>query len=166
MGPSTRIAMADLRDALGEFGDVRTYLQSGNVVLTSRRAPERVRQDCERLIETHFGFHVDVVVRTKDELADVVRRDPLADVVSDPKRYQVSFLEREPDAEVLDQLAQLAVEPERYEVVGRELYAWHPDGIRRSRFWTKLATGGLGIVATARNWNTVTNLLALASKPA
>lgn len=157
--------MPDLRELLGEagFGDVRTYVQSGNVVLSSRAAPAKVGAEAERLIAERFGFDVDVIVRTAEELAEVVARNPLADVAVDPKRYQVSFLEAEPDADVLERIAAVKAEPERLVAIGRELYAWHPDGIGRSKLWTKLAGTGLGVRATARNWTTVTTLLEMAS---
>lgn len=157
--------MPDLRELLGEagFGDVRTYVQSGNVVLSSRAAPAKVGAEAERLIAERFGFDVDVIVRTAEELAEVVARNPLADVAVDPKRYQVSFLEAEPDADVLERIAAVKAEPERLVAIGRELYAWHPDGIGRSKLWTKLASTGLGVRATARNWTTVTTLLEMAS---
>jgi uncharacterized protein (DUF1697 family) len=92
-----------------------------------------------------------------------VRRDPLAEVAVNPKRYQVSFLEAEPDPAVLRKIDALRVEPERLVAIGRELYTWHPDGIARSKLWAKLAGTGLGVRATARNWRTVTTLLEMAS---
>lgn len=156
--------MPDLREVLTEAGfkDVRTYVQSGNVVLGSRAAPAKVGAQAERVISERFGFDVDVIVRTADELADVVARNPLADVAVDPKRYQVSFLEDEPDPAVLERIRALKAEPERLVAIGRELYAWHPDGIGRSKLWNKLAGSGLGVRATARNWTTVTTLLEMA----
>jgi uncharacterized protein (DUF1697 family) len=119
---------------------------------------------CEKLIAERFGFDVDVIVRTADELAEVVRLNPLADVADDPKRYQVSFCDREPDAAAVDKVAAAAAPGERLVVIGRELYAWHPDGVGRSKMWTKLAGSGLGVRATARNWTTVTTLLEMAGE--
>ena len=86
--------MARLREALEEagFSDVRTHLQSGNVVLSSKTKPEQTARKCERLIDDEFGLEIDVVVRTPAELARVVERNPLGKVAKDPKRYQVSFL--------------------------------------------------------------------------
>jgi uncharacterized protein (DUF1697 family) len=158
--------MPELREALTEagFGEVRTYLQSGNVVLTSDASPDEVARDCERQIADRFGLQIDVVVRTRDELAEVVRLDPLAEVAANPKRYQVSFLAAEPDLEVVHKLAALAGPSEQLVAFGRELYAWHPEGIARSKLWAGLAGRGLGVTATARNWTTVTNLLALADE--
>lgn len=54
--------------------------------------------------------------------------------------------------------------PEQFVVIGREIYAWHPDSIARSKLWAALAGRGLGVKATARNWSTVTKLLALADE--
>jgi uncharacterized protein (DUF1697 family) len=165
LGPNRRIAMPELRKLLegAGFDDVQTYVQSGNVVLTSRAAPKTVARRCEEEIEGRFGFAVDVVVRTRDELAQVVKRNPLGDVATNPKRYQVSFLAEKPDRSVDDLLAAAAIAAERFEVIGREIYAWHPEGIGRSKLWTLLAGPKLGVTATARNWTTVTTLLELAS---
>jgi uncharacterized protein (DUF1697 family) len=164
VGPNKRIAMPALREACAGagLGDVRTYVQSGNVVLSSDAAPERLEREFECLISDHFGFEVDVIVRTRDQLAEVVRRNPLAELAVDPKRYQVSFLAEELEPQRVDELSALAVGGERLVALGRELYAWHPDGVARSRLWAKLAGTGLGVKATARNWNTVTTLLAIA----
>jgi uncharacterized protein (DUF1697 family) len=166
VGSHNRIAMPALRELLTEagFGDVRTYVQSGNVVLSSDLKPEKLARECGRLVADEFGLEVGVVVRTRDELAEVVARNPLGDVAVDPKRYQVSFLSAELDKEKVRELTALAVEPERFVAVGRELYAWHPAGVARSRLWARLAGRDLGITATARNWTTVTKLLAIADE--
>lgn len=167
LGSHKRVAMPALRDLLSEagFSDVRTYVASGNVVLSSRKAPARLVAEAEKLIAERFGFDVDVIVRTRDELAEVVARNPLGDVAVDPKRYQVTFLESELAPDVLERLAELSVEPEQVIGIGRELYTWHPEGIGRSKLWAKLASrGGLAADGTARNWNTVTTLLAMADE--
>jgi uncharacterized protein (DUF1697 family) len=149
--------MPELRELLSSAGfeDVRTYVQSGNVVLSCDLSPLEVGASAERLISERFGFDVDVIVRTGSELAEVVARNPLGDVAVDPKRYQVSFLEAEPDPSVVERIAAAKAEPERLVAIGRELYAWHPAGVARSKLWAKLAGTGLGVRATARNWTTV-----------
>jgi uncharacterized protein (DUF1697 family) len=85
-------------------------------------------------------------------------------VATDPKRYQVSFLSKELEAERLEELGALATGGERLVALGRELYAWHPDGVARSKLWAKLAGLGRDVKATARNWNTVEKLLEMASE--
>jgi uncharacterized protein (DUF1697 family) len=164
IGARNRIAMAQLRELLTDagFGDVRTYVQSGNVVLSSEASPERLARKCERLIAEHLGLEVEIVARTRDELAEVVRFNPLGKVAVNPKLYQVSFLAAEPDSGIAGKLAAARVEPEQFVVHRREIYAWHPDGVGRSKLWAALAGRGLGVTATARNWTTVTKLLAIA----
>jgi uncharacterized protein (DUF1697 family) len=166
LGARNRIAMPALRGSLARAGleDVRTYLQSGNAVLSSPLAPDKLAAQVGRLITAEFGLDIAVVVRTRDELAKVVARNPLGKMAKDPKRYQVSFLSQELPPEQLEMLAELAVESERFVAVGRELYAWHPEGVARSKLWNRLAGSGLGVTATARNWTTVTSLLEMADE--
>ena len=97
LGPRRRVPMADLRTLLTDAGyeDVRTYVQSGNIVLRSPAKPAEVERELQTLISERFGFDVPVIVRSRAQLAAVVKADPLGDVADDPKRYQVSFLCRE-----------------------------------------------------------------------
>jgi uncharacterized protein (DUF1697 family) len=164
LGPARRVPMADLRALFGEagYGDVRTYVQSGNVVLESTAKPADLEREVAKLISERFGFDVPVVVRTARQLAAVVKLNPLGDVAEDPKRYQVSFLTEKPGADVVAALREAAAESERVAFHGREIYAWHPEGVARSKLWNALAGKGLGVTATARNWTTVTTLLEMA----
>ena len=164
LGSTNRVAMSKLRAVLEEAGfeDVRTYLQSGNVVLSSRDSAAKVAQACERLIDKEFGLEIPVVVRTRAELARVAKRNPLGKVAKNPKRYQVSFLEKKPTGTLIRKLEEVAAPSERIVAEGREIYAWHPEGVARSKLWAALAGKDLGMTATARNWTTVTKLLELA----
>jgi len=164
IGPRNRIAMPALRAALEEAGfeDVRTYVQSGNVVLESSAKPDDVQRKVERLIEKEFGLEIAVVVRTKAQLAAVVKKNPLRKVAKNPKTYQVTFLSKKLPAKAVQELEDAAAEDEQFIVAGREVYAWHPDGAARSKLWAKLGGKGLGVTATSRNWTTVEALLELA----
>jgi uncharacterized protein (DUF1697 family) len=166
LGPTRRVPMAELRALFGEAGysDVRTYVQSGNVVLESTAKPAELEREAATLISERFGFAVPVVVRTRRQLAAVVELDPLGEVADNPKRYQVSFLSAKPAPEVVKALQAAAVGDERVVAHGREIYAWHPDGVARSKLWNALAGKGLGpgVTATARNWTTVKTLLEMA----
>jgi uncharacterized protein (DUF1697 family) len=158
--------MPKLRSALegAGFEDVQTYVQSGNVVLSSGDSAARVARALERLIKKEFGLEIPVVVRTRAQLAAVVKRNPLGRVAKNPKRYQVSFLEKNPSAALVRKLEEVAAPGERIAAHGREIYAWHPEGVARSKLWAALAGKGLGVTATARNWTTVTKLLELADE--
>ena len=156
--------MPELRSALEQagFGEVPTYLQSGNVVIESRAKAESVRRKVEGVIAEGFGLEIAVVVRTKAELTAVVRRNPLEKIATDPKRHQVTFLSEKLAARAVRELEEAAAADERFVVAGREVYAWHPSGVARSKLWATLAGKRLGVTATSRNWTTVEALLRLA----
>jgi uncharacterized protein (DUF1697 family) len=158
--------MPRLREALEEAGfeEVATYVQSGNVVLSSSDSAAKVGRSVEKLVEKEFGLKIPVVVRTRAQVAQVVKRNPLGKIAKNPKRYQVSFLEKKPSAALVRKLEEVAAPSERVVAEGREIYAWHPEGVARSKLWTMLAGKGLGVTATARNWTTVTKLLELADR--
>jgi len=164
LGSLRRVAMGELRDLLTSlgYGDVKTLLQSGNVVLTSKQSGTPLERSLEKELSAKFGIEIPVVARTCAQLADVIERNPLGDLAADPKRYQVTFLSAELDAQRVRELAELDVAPEQFVISGREIYAWHPDGMQRSRLAAALSDSGSGVTGTARNWSTITKLLALA----
>jgi uncharacterized protein (DUF1697 family) len=164
LGSRNRVSMPKLRELLeaAGFDDVRTYLQSGNAIVSTPRKADEIARRTERTIAKELGLEIDVVVRSRAQLAAVVKRNPLEKVATTPKRYQVSFLATKPPRGLAAKLEEAAVESERVVVSGREVYAWHPAGVARSKLWALLAGRDLGVVATSRNWTTVTKLLELA----
>jgi uncharacterized protein (DUF1697 family) len=155
--------MAELRRRLHQAGheDAITYLQSGNVVLRSELEAEALAREFQARLAEWFGLEVPAMVRSGAELALVVEGNPLAGSADDPKRHQVSFLAEPAPAGLEAELRQLCAGAERVEVRGREIHAWHPDGIQHSKLARALAAAKLG--ATARNWRTVTALAAMAA---
>lgn len=165
VGPNKRVAMARLRELAADLGyaDVRTYVNSGNVVFSGpERSPLQVERQLEEQLAATFGFEISVVVRSRDELADVVRANPLRDVATDPARHIVYFLAAEPEAERVPDVAPADIAPEAFHLRGREIYLWCPDGVRDSPLVKQVSEKRLGVTATARNWRTVEKLLALA----
>jgi uncharacterized protein (DUF1697 family) len=115
------------------------------------------------VIADAFDLQIAVVVRTRAELAKVVRHDPLGKLAGDEgKLYQVSFCAERPDKEAVAKVAERAVDGERVRAHGREIYAWFPHGVGRSKLAAQLSRQKLGTVVTARNWTTVKKLLELA----
>ena len=162
LGSRNRVPMPELREYLTQlgYGGVRTVVQSGNIVLESGTRSKRLAEDLQAAIAARFGVDTPVVVRTARELEEVVEANPFPEAVDDPKRYQVTFLERRAPAAEARALSDADVAPERLHVAGREIYVWHVDGIQRSPA-AKLLDKHLSGVATARNWNTVLKLLEL-----
>ena len=154
VGGNRRLPMQELRGALAAagYGAVRTHLQSGNVILDSTLGPAALERELVLLLG------VQVVVRTRDELADVVARDPFGELATNGSRFFVTFLSGEPRP-----VAGLeSGDGELFVVSGREIYAWLPEGSRDSARAKLLTERKLGVVPTTRNWNTVTKLLELA----
>src|SRR5439155_1675093 len=111
-------------------------------LLASRSSPERVAASVRKTIADEFGLDIAVVTRSRDELALVVRRNPLRGVAIDPRRHQVSFFERSLDAATVRRLEAVALAQERVVISGREAYTWHPAGIARSKLWAAVASRG------------------------
>jgi uncharacterized protein (DUF1697 family) len=157
-----RVAMADLRAWLTDLGytDVRTLLQSGNAVFRTSKRPVTVRREMEKALAEGAGFRIDCVLRTAAELRAVVDADPFGDVVTDPARYVVSFLDVPGTWPEVDPTA---FEPERVHLAEREAYFWLPGGIQKSPILAAFPARK-GEVATVRNWNTVNKLLAIAAE--
>jgi len=159
-----RVSMPVLREALEEadFEKVTTYVQSGNVVVTTTKPVRAVPATVAAVVKERFGVEIGVVVRTRAQLAAVVKRNPLEKIARNPKLYHVTFLEKAPAPAAVERLEAAAVGGETVVRVGRELYSWHPDGMGRSKLGRLLSDKGLGVTATSRNWATVTAVLALA----
>lgn len=166
VGSNNRIGMAELRALLAErgFEDPRTLLASGNVVLGSRKRPATVARELNALIRERFGFDIGIVVRSRDELAAVIEGNPLGDPAGDPKNLHVTFLSGTPDAAEAERLETTVAEPERLAVRGREIYVWYANGMQGSPAAKLLSDAKLGVIPTARNWNTVMKLLELADE--
>lgn len=165
LGSRRRIAMSRLRELCQELGypDAVTHLQSGNVVLRGpAKRPETVARAIEKKIATDLDMQVDVIVRTRDELAAVVERNPMPGRAGEPAKLHVTFLSKAPEPARVAEIDPAAYKPDEFRVEGREIYLWYANGVQGTRlgndFWEKR----LGVTGTARNWNTVTKLLALA----
>jgi uncharacterized protein (DUF1697 family) len=161
-----RIKMDDLRAVYEtlKLRDVETYVQSGNVVFsTVERDLARLVERLEKGIERRFGFHSDVIVRTTAEMRAVIARNPFADRRDlEPSRLLVTFLAADPGDDARRRVGEIKVHPEELHIERRELYIHFPNGMGRSKLPSSAIDRALGTSGTARNWNSVTKLLALA----
>ena len=161
VGGRSLLAMADLKSALHDAGlaDARTYLQSGNVVVTPRSGgPGELVETMERAIEDIAGRAIRVMVRTRDELDGIVAGNPLWDESLKPASIHTVFLEAAPDPERVAELDPDRSPPDRFALSGREIYLHYPQGSGRSRLNLEYFEKTLGVAGTARNWNTVTRV--------
>ena len=167
LGPHKRVAMPALRALVASLGhtDVATYIASGNVVFTAGSSPV-LAADLEKAIAAELDVTCRVVVRTCAELAEVVAHTPYPNQTN-PKLVHAIFLTDDPDPEAEVHLAaareRAAARGSRDEarIVGRTLYLHTPDGFGRSKLAEELSRPRGPAEGTARNWATVTKLLAM-----
>lgn len=164
VGRAKRVAMADLRALVEDLGyrDVRTLLNSGNVVFT---VPGVSRGDpaarIEKAITTRLGLSSKVTVLTAKELAAVVTDNPLRQVADNPSRLFVCFLSNPADQKALKPLVRQDWAPEIMAIGPRVVYLWCPEGMLASRL-PEAVGRALGDAVTTRNWATVMKLHVLA----
>lgn len=165
VGGHRKVPMAQLRAAVEALPatDVRTYVQSGNVVFSSAHRTERaVVKALEPALAAAFGFEITVIARSAAEIRRILAADPLGAEGRDPTHGHVMFLAGEPKAGGLADGVQ-RVGDESYLRVGREVYLSTPAGLGRSSLAGLLTDRRLGVATTTRNWRTVTTLASMAS---
>lgn len=160
VGGHRKLPMADLRgvvESLG-YGDVATYLQSGNVVLTaSHDDGARLERELEHAIAEAFSIDTRVLARTGDDLASVITSNPFPDAVEEPKLLHVAFLSAHPSPEVLADLDPGVCAPDEFGLGPSAVYLRYATSPARSKLGPTVGRRleRAGIVLSARNWATV-----------
>lgn len=164
VGGRNILPMDELRALLEDLGleDVRTYIQTGNVVFRSESVdePRRLARRIAAVIEESRGFEPRVLVIEIETLRRALKSNPFPEAESEPKTLHLYFLEAEPEDSDLEALADLARESERFELREDVLYLHAPEGIGRSKLASR-AERVLGVSMTGRNWRTATKVAAL-----
>jgi uncharacterized protein (DUF1697 family) len=164
VGGKNKVPMATLRELLARIGatDARTHLQSGNAVFTHEEEdPLRLAAELQRAIAEELGLTISCLVRSGTDLRRAVEANPFPMEGIDGSRFLVVFLSGPPPLDRLATIDPAAYAPDAFRPGEREIYAHFPDSIRDSRLAALFTDRWLGMTATARNWNTVTKLLAL-----
>jgi len=137
--------------------DVRTYIQSGNVVFASRLSERKVQAQLEKKLADRMGKKVGVMVRTAAELRSILAANPFPH--GKPAQIGVLFLADRAPKDLMDRLTISG--PEEVKPAGREIYVHYPLGMGRSKLKFPAT-----VISTTRNLNTVAKLVAMASTPA
>jgi uncharacterized protein (DUF1697 family) len=155
--------MAELRTLLEEagYGDVRTYIASGNVLLDGPRSKAAVASELERLVADAFGVVTTAIVRKPVELATLVEGHPFG---RDMSRSHVVFLAKRPAKNGVERLAATDHAPDRAVVEGANVYVQYGAGVQGARLSAARLERLLGVPATHRNWRTVAALARLATE--
>lgn len=165
LGSVNKVPMAALRSMMEEMGftDVRTLLNSGNVVYTARGVhPANAAARIEAGLARHLGVSTRVFAYTTREVADAVTRNPLVELCDNPSRMFVAFLASPADGRRLLPILEERWEPEYLAVGKRVAWLWCPGGIAQSRLAVPVHKA-LGNAVTVRNWATTMKLHALAN---
>lgn len=161
-----KIRMEDLRalyEDLG-YGDVRSYIQSGNVVFTSgEKSAERLAASITGAIDQHYGFEVPVIIRTGKQMLAVSESNPYLERKGiDETKLHVCFLSGKANPAALKTIPTRDIHTEEITPAGKELYLHYPDGMGRSKLSNTYLERKLGLTATTRNWKTVKTLTEMA----
>lgn len=155
-------ALAEIFSAAG-CGDVRTYIQSGNVVFEAPVEQDASLEDrLEAAIAESIGVTTRVTNRSAGELASIVEGNPFPPEYTD--KVAVAFLSDEPASPNLEAIDEMKHPAEEIRLSGQDAYLYYPNGQGRSKMTTTLIEKHLGVRATVRNWRTVNKLLELASE--
>lgn len=163
VGAHNRLSMADLAAAFSTHGalDVRTYIQSGNVVFRSSRPhAARVATAVTRGLADQFGIHVPMTLRTGSDLIEVTTHNPFLPH-AEPETLHVAFLAQTPKKACAAALDANRSPKDSFRLVGSELYLHLPNGVSNSKLTTAYLDATLGTTVTVRNWRTILALAEL-----
>jgi len=166
VGGKNMLPMKDLVAMFTATGasDVRSYIQSGNVVFAGDAAvAKRAPQVVSTAIESRFGFRVPIVVRSSSELAAVARENPFLEAGADVDTLHVGFLADRPSPKNVAALDAKRSPPDSFVVRGREVYLCCPGGMARTKLTNAYFDSKLETTTTMRNWRTVLKLVELSA---
>src|SRR5579884_837561 len=167
VGGATQLPTAPLREALAGAGfeNVATYINSGNAVLRSDLSREEVIARVADICKRRFGFTKAILAPTLEEWSALIGNNPFPQAVVTPTCLHAAVLGEEPAAEAISRLRGFAAAGEGIEVIGTVAYLHTPGGFGRSKLAERFDKG-IGVVNSARNWNTVLKLMELVRKAA
>jgi len=163
------IKMTDLSELFIQIGlkDAETFIQSGNVVFceTGEIPPSDITAKIEQAILKRFNYVIPVMIRTRKELTDLFTSNPfLKEPDFDPSKMAVIFLHEEPSDNQLRKVDDVDYPPDKFKIIGREIYTYCPNGFGKTKIYTNFFEKKMKVTGTARNWKTITTLLDIAEK--
>jgi uncharacterized protein (DUF1697 family) len=161
------IKMEALKMSCGELGfqNIRTYIQSGNLVFESALADTNaISESIHGKILDAFGYDVPVITMTIAELEQVVLDNPFSnDKSKDPSCFHVAFLSEVPSPQRIEKLNEAELNNDAFALVDKAVYLYCPDGYSNSKLTNALIEKKLKVIATTRNWKTTNVLLKMAT---
>jgi uncharacterized protein (DUF1697 family) len=161
-----KVPMAQLREVLtkARFGNVRTYIQSGNALVDTELSAKEVATRVRELIKKHIGPDLAVVVRTGAQLQKVLDENPFKIGYDISRVFFVSFAEPPPLQQVEELLAQ-DFSPEKLAIIKNTAYMYIPGTYGRRKLSSNFLEKKLGVSATMRSFNSMTKLIVMSNEP-
>lgn len=141
-----------------QFQNVKTYIQSGNVMFESTEDSPDILCKIEAKLESVLGYKVTSIIRTADELEKVIEQNPFSTSEGFEKQY-VTFLYGEPAAEAVDRLMSYKNDVDDFYVINREVFLLCGKGYGKTKFSNHFLESKLDVLATTRNWKTINKVL-------
>ena len=166
VGGATLLPVQPLKAALIEdgFERVATYINTGNVVLTSGLSPRQIVQRVAAITLEKFAFSKAIMIVSRPKWKKLIANNPFPERTAEGNKLHAYLMEKEPDAEAVEALKRKALGlPEQFEIVDKVLYYYPPQGASKSKLHGKIEST-LKVATTARNWNTVLKLEQLADR--
>jgi uncharacterized protein (DUF1697 family) len=160
--------LASLYINLG-YTDAKTFIQSGNVIFTGKadQSESSISPKIEKEILLKFNYTVPVMIRTCRELSELFSINPFLDEINfNPAKMAVIFLHEEPTADQLQKVKDIDYPPDKFIIIGKEIFIFCPNGFGRTKLYTNFFEKKMGVIGTARNWKTITTILGLSGPPA
>lgn len=160
-----RILMADLRLLLSDSGlsNVKTYIQSGNVIFESdETSKEKLDAHIFDAIKRHYGFEVNVIVKKHTEIKEILNNCPFNNIKK-PKSYFI-LLQTSPEMTLINEASKKEYPNEEYFIINDCIYFYCEAGAGKAKFDAKFFERKLNTIATSRNYNTMMKLLSLSAE--
>jgi uncharacterized protein (DUF1697 family) len=163
VGGKNALPMKELARMFADAGcsNVRTFIQSGNVVFQPPAGAPNVAGSIAANIERRFGYRIPVILRTSEQLLRTIRDNPFLKAGADEKMLHVYFLAHPPSASAIAALDSARSAPDAFHARGQEIYLHLPNGMARTKLTNAYFDSKLSTICTARNWATVLKLAAM-----
>jgi uncharacterized protein (DUF1697 family) len=165
VGGATQLPTKPLREALTAVGfkNVATYINSGNAIVKTELSAKGATAKIAAIAKKKFGFEKAIMLASRRDWAKLIKGNPFPEAIDQPTTLHAFVLNRKPKPESVKALISRVTPPERVVVNGNILYFHVPLGFSNSKL-PPVIDRTLGVISTARNWNTVLKLMALATK--
>ena len=162
VGGHRKILMKDLVALYSNLGflNIKTYIQSGNVVFDSELDSSTLETIIQAEIEKVFGIDVPVIIRNHTELLKIIESNPYSELTaSNSDKLYITFLKTKPDSSRVDSIDRISFDHDVFKIIDSEIFILFEDKASNSKLTNNFFESKLKVTCTSRNWNTVMKIL-------